>query len=432
MIKQLLLIFLATSSYSYADSHHVSLLDKSVSIHPDVVSRSNDMILKGLNIEKILAEDGIKVNFSTDSKLPISSQGLSGSHLTDSLDDYFNGKVAIQKNIYDFGVVDHKIAAENSRKEVAALEYKLTYEKVTQKLLNTVNNIKRLELLIVNLEQTIVVVEKTIQQIKLRFTGGVGTIMDVRQAQLLLLDLEAEYQTAQNEYQVNLITLKGEFNITAKQVDQIQVHTTSFMKSLGRHKQVLTDVVNNDIVYQRSTEIINLEKSALKSEIESLKSEEYPQIKASITSVVYDIHRGFDEYEVYGAVDLVIPLYDSGLSSVKQRSVEHRLVIQDNTTLSLKRDKLNEFNELMKRHYKLQLDNQDAQERETNLTEKLKQLKLKLSIVETGLLTQLQTQLQLDQVKRVLASYPYTFNVLNIDYWTLNELLLEKLTLKVN
>ena len=156
-----------------------------------------------------MAEDGVKINFSTDSKLPITFTGLNGSKLDDALDTYVNGVITVQKNIFDSGVVDYKVKAEKDRKKALTLEYKSTYEQVTQELLNTVNNIKRLNVLVNDLYQTIGVAKKSIKDIKLRFTSGVGTVMDVRQAQLLLLDLEAEYQSLKRERKINLIMLSN-------------------------------------------------------------------------------------------------------------------------------------------------------------------------------------------------------------------------------
>jgi len=426
--KTILLSALLLTSLAYAKITDYTLLTTSVAAHSDVVEKSNAIILKGINVDRILAEDGVKINFSTDSKLPITFTGLNGSKLDDALDTYVNGVITVQKNIFDSGVVDYKVKAEKDRKKALTLEYKSTYEQVTQELLNTVNNIKRLNVLVNDLYQTIGVAKKSIKDIKLRFTSGVGTVMDVRQAQLLLLDLEAEYQSLKRERKINLIMLSDEFGIAEDQIDKIQSQVTSLVGVLYKQQQVIENVINNAITYQRSTQIINLEKSALNNEIKSLRAQDWPQLRASITSVVYDIQNGFDEHEVYGGVDLTLPLFDSGLSNVKKRSISYKIKIQGDLMLALKSEKSKDFNELVKRYQKLQVERSNSSKKEKNLAEKLEQIKLRLAVVEDGLLSKLQTQLQLASVRRILTSYPYSLNTMNIDYWSLNEQLLEKIT----
>jgi hypothetical protein len=50
-----------------------------------------------------------------------------------------------------------------------------------------------------------------------------------------------------------------------------------------------------------------------------------------------------------------------------------------------------------------------------------------MAVVDEGLLSKLQTQLQLAKIKRDLLAYPYHIKSINIDYWSLNEQLIEKI-----
>lgn len=422
---------LLTVSTSFSKSIENSLLNSSVLMHPDVIEKANEIILKGINVDQILADDGLKINFSTQSKLPLTFKGLSGSKLDDALDTYVNGVVTVQKNIFDFGVVDYRVEAENSRKKALVLEYQSTYEQVVRKLLNAVNNIERIDHLLSQLKEAINVTKISVAEVKLRFTSGVGTVMDVRKAQLLTLDLKTEYQSLNQERLINLLMLKDEFSIDKSQTSNIQAQVDSFVKSLNKQQQAINDVVNNTVTYLRSSEIINLEKTALRKDLKSIKAQDFPQLKASLTSVIYEVQNGFDEYEVYGGVDLTMPIFDSGLSSVKKRSINYKIKMQDDLMLALTKNKSKELNELVKQYQKIQVDHDSAQKKVANLREKLKQIKQKLAVVEQGLLSKLQTQLQLSKIERSLASYPYSINTINIDYWALNEQLLDKMKIQI-
>jgi len=328
-------------------------------------------------------------------------------------------------------VIDYKVSAEKSRKKVLELEYVQVYEATLKKLLNTANDVVRLNILVTNLKQNISTAKLSIKEIKLRFTSGVGTIMDVRQAQLLMLDLETQAETLQRELSNKLSILKVEFGLSSNQLHSINTLVDDFNNSLISTRQNVALVINNAINYQRSQQIIDLEKSALNNQIKSLKSENMPQLSASLTGIAYDVTRGLDEYELYGGINLSMPLYDSGLSDTKKRNLAYRLKVQDDMILALNQDKSLALNKLSKEYQNLQIEKNSAQKKEANLSEKLSQISQRMIVVDEGLITKLQVQLQHAQVKRILLAYPILLKSININYWALNEQLLKKMDLNL-
>ena len=419
------------TSLVFANTIELSLISSSVSKHPIVVEKANEIILQGISVDQILADDSVKINISTQSKLPltykISTRDV--TRLADANDSYVNGVITVQKNIIDFGVIDNKVNAEKSRKEALKLEYSQVFEVTLQKLLNTVNDVARINTVLTDLESSVVTVKDSIDKIKLRFTSGIGTVMDVRQAQLLLLDIETEIQTLRRERDTKLVILRDEFGMSQSDLSIVNKAISQFNKELTGNKQGITSMITKAITYQRSMKIIDLEKSALNSQIKSLKSENMPQINASITSIIYDVVRGVDEYEVYGGINLTMPLYDGGLSNVRQRSLTYRIKVQGDMLSALNQDKSLALNKLTKNYQNMQIGHNSAQQKQANLSEKLAQLIQRMAVVDEGLLTKLQTQLQLAKIERDLLAYPYYMQSLNIDYWSLNEQLLEKINI---
>ena len=280
----------------------------------------------------------------------------------DDLDrDFLDGVVTLSKNLYDFGVVDYKVSAEKYRKKALELEYFQAFEITLQKLLNTVNDVSRVASILTSLELSIATVKSAIDKIRLRFTSGIGTVMDVRQAQLLLLDLETEAQNLREERTTKLVILRDEFSISSDDLGIVNRAIAQFERKLFNSKQNMHSVINNAITYQRSKQAIDLEKSALSSQIKSLKSENMPQLSVSVTGITYDITRGLGEYELYGGVNLTMPLFDSGLSNVKQRGLTYRIKVQNDIMNSLDQDKSLEINKLRNKYQNLQIKNNSAE-----------------------------------------------------------------------
>ena len=424
----ILVIALIVANVSFANTSELVLVSHSISKHPKVVEKANEITLKGISVDQILAEDGLKINFSTKSKLPISYDLSTNESRADDLDRKFlDGVVTLNKNLYDFGVVEFKSNAEILRKEALKLEYQQVFSTTLQKLLNIVNDVARVKTVLVKLRSDLVKTEASIDEVKLRFTSGIGTVMDVRQAQLSLLDLETEIQTLRRDRDTNLVILRDEFSLSQSDLKLINSAINQFNTKLTANKQDVALVINQLINYQRSVDIINLEKSALNSQIKSLKSENMPQLSASVTGIAYDVTRGLDEYELYGGINLAMPLFDSGLSKVKQRGLTYRIKVQNDMMNALNQDKSLALNKLIKKYKNLQIENNNAVQKQANLTEKLSQIIQRMAVVDEGLLSKLQTQLQLAKIKRDLLAYPYHIKSINIDYWSLNEQLIEKI-----
>jgi hypothetical protein len=254
--------------------------------------------------------------------------------------------------------------------------------------------------------------------------------MDVRQAQLLLLDLETQMQTLQRDHNTKLVILRDEFGLAQSDLRIVNQTIDQFNKVLIKTRQGVGSMISKAITYQRSMQIIDLEKSALNSQIKSLKSENMPQLNATITGIAYDVTRGLDEYELYGGINLSMPLFDSGLSNIKQRGLTHRVKVQSDILGALNQDKSLTLNKLTKDYKNLQIEYNSALQKQVNLSEKLTQLTQRMAVVDEGLLTKLQTQLQLDKTQRDILAYPYYMQSLNIDYWSLNEQLLEKINIR--
>ena len=420
------------ATLSFADSADLSLVSSSVSSHPSVVEKANKVKLKGINVDQIMAENGLKINLSTRSKLPLLYEldDADNKSRSSSLDKtYFDGVVTLEKNLYDFGVVENRINAEKLREKVLKLEYLQVFEKILQKLLNTVNDVSRINAVLENLESNIIVVKESIEEIKLRFASGTGTVMEVRQAQLLLLDLESEAQNLHRERNSKLTILRDEFDISGNDLSAISMVISQFIDELASTNQNLSTVIYEAIEYNRSTEIISTEKSALYSELNSLKSENMPQINMSATAIIYDVTKGLSEYELYGGVALTMPLFDSGLSTVKQSNLLHKFKIQDDLIDALNQDKSLALNKLLKNYQDLQIEHDNAKQRQVNLSEKLAQLIQRMAVVDESLLAKLQTQLELAKTKRDLLAYPYYIHSFNINYWALNEKLMEKINI---
>ncbi|MCS5550359.1 MAG: TolC family protein [Gammaproteobacteria bacterium] len=412
------------SSIANFDANH--FLIKSVQQHPDVIEKLNTISLEDIQIGQLIAEDGLKVDFYTQSKIPISFD-VELDRLDDAADSYLNGVINAKKTLIDFGESDYKVDAKRYEQKAAELDYIDTFEKVLQKLLKLSVEADRLSKLKALLSKTILDAKSSIEDLKLRFSSGVGTITEVRQAQLSLMDLEIDHQKATQEYEVNLKTLDEEFNLSFDDAATARKSIKYLVEDLERQHQDVTFILEQELAYSdRSISRINHEKRSFRAKIDSLKSSNMPKLIANLTSVFY----GSDKYEVYGDVKFEIPLYDSGLSDSKERGLVHQIKMQNDLIEALRNEKRLNFNDLSKRYQQQLIEREASLEKKKNLQEKLEHILQKLKSSGEGLLSKLQTTLKLAEVDRLIQTYAHTNQLINIDYLALNEQLLVKMLIK--
>ena len=434
MRKSLLLLLsgaLAVSPTVMGDVIGASTLLNRVESHPAVVEKKNQALLKGLRIRELVAEDGLQINLSTKSKLSIIGEyGDSAQRVSDRDRSYIDGVVTAQKTLYDFGATEFGINSEISREKAAQLEYVGTYEQTMQTLLSLAVEVARLDHLIASLGQTISTARDAIADLELRFSSGVGTLVDVRKAQLLLLDLETEKENLQRERSLKMSALEQEFDLAAADQPLLQQTLARLFDTIDRTEGGSESLLMKRRVNSpRSTDRINLEKAAIRYEIKSLKAEKYPQLTGSLTGVLYDVTRGPGEYELYGGINVAVPLYDSGLRNSRELSLHHQLQLQDDSLVVLKNRKRLDALDLDKRYQQLSLQYRTAREKSENLRERLSQITHKITMTGEGLLPKLQTTIELDNAERAISAYPHQLRSLTIDHLVLNEQLLDRMSI---
>ena len=102
--------------------------------------------------------------------------------------------------------------------------------------------------------------------------------------------------------------------------------------------------------------MLNHQKNAIRSQIKAVDSGNYPQLGVTLTYVGFDWNHRIKEYELYGALNLSIPLYDSGSSANKKRGLEYQIKMLLDREAALDSSKNTELNDLIDRTTKFNIE----------------------------------------------------------------------------
>ena len=430
-----LILSLFLSLSSYADQSEVNFIIDSVKKHPQVVDKSHLISSQQLQIMELEADDSPKVNFSTKGNLPISSKLNDNQYrVNDNDKTYLDGVITAKTVIYDFGQSDANINAQQKRQQVAQLEYEQVFAQVLYRLFDLVVDDQRLNVIDNLLKQSSTQMAESLKQLKLQFSAGVGTIGEVREVQLLQLDLDTELHALKIKRAEIYKSLSQEFGLTDKQMKQVLAAAQRLFKQITRANTDLLSVLNANpdtgIGTQRSKKIMELEKQVIHDQIKAIRAADKPQIEAILTSILYDVTRGSGEYNIYGGLSVDLPLFDGGLSDVKIASAQHNIRIQEDKFRSVQVDKQLKLDDLVKQILGLKTKNKTSLSKQKNLSEKLDNINIRLQAISGSIVDKIKTQIELDKLKRDIKNYHYVLMQINLDYLRLNESLLGQLKIK--
>ena len=155
-----------------------------------------------------------------------------------------------------------------------------------------------------------------------RFLSGTGTSSNIKELDLLAIDLINEKQLKTFEIELQKTTFKKRFG----------GELGNFLESISTTKIPVHENESIDFINKiEALKIFDLEIDALNSEILARKRANKPSLNLNLSANFYDIeNRIANNHEVTGGLNLSIPMFDSGLVTNEVRSLLAQINIQKN------------------------------------------------------------------------------------------------------
>ena len=287
---------------------------------PEAVEAKQNLMLNDFEIDLLTKQTGPKVNFSSNGNYPLKTEISPQNSRVSSVDErYIDGKLSLDVQIYDFGAQNELITSENFKKLSGQIELRILEQELYFDLLKTGFEI-------VALTQNINMIEGDIELhnldraiIKKRFIHGTGTSIDIKEAELISLNLENEYRNAKSDLTERrtyfLVKFGQNFDIYRMEIEEI-------------HKLLPEPVKAFEIENGLKIRKLSYEIEAIESEINSIKKSRLPVISSSLSLNMYNLDVGIgNDYSFTGGVNMKVPLYDTGASKSKEYSALMKIKI---------------------------------------------------------------------------------------------------------
>ncbi|MDD9798166.1 MAG: TolC family protein [Alphaproteobacteria bacterium] len=262
-----------------------------------------------------------------------------------------NATVSVRQQLYDWGNTSDTINIARVRRNLALLERDLLLNEQTGLILRIAIEYVSQDTLLTYLESKKRTIEKIVESVEERFRAGAGRLAEIREAQIIRLEQQAEIDITKRRRDQAEKTLRAQFDITpALAVDMVN-------QFIETRPDLPAVIVPTETISGR---IIDLEMRAANYEYDRLQSARLPKIDGVLVGRAWDIEKGNEcgdeisfthpdwsegraisgrtgrfapryrysnchTYELVGNVEFTMPLYDGGANKAQRGEVQSRL-----------------------------------------------------------------------------------------------------------
>ena len=283
---------------------------------PEVYETLKNVGLSEWEIAKIKSETGFQLNASSSGGYRLASN-LPRTHRRYSEEDKFvDLTIRLSKRLYDAGTASARIRAETKRKQAKVLEY-------NKALRSSFFTALRLGYLALSAKSQLTSIDDAIKTVKerrkseeKRYLKGTGTSANLKELDLLAIDLITEKQVKNLELENSVNEFYNRFDANLEDYS----HEIEKLNILDVNEKV------EDIVHLLdAVKIFDYQLEALDQDIISTESSNKPQLNLNITTNLYDVQNSYlQNYELNGGMDLQFPIFDSGVQESNVRALATR------------------------------------------------------------------------------------------------------------
>lgn len=319
------------------------------------------------------------IDFSLLGDYPlISGDDNTTSRSSTSDNFYVDGLAKLNVPLYDFGETENRVEAKKLRADLAEMELKLIQESLVfdaVKLgIEVLRKRESLELIATQYDY----LSAQMKVAEERFKAGTGTLTDIKKIALDLIDLEGERQ-------------RDSFEKDRAKRDFFE----TFSEPIDPYLDILAYSIPTDGSYSPEANFSNLKQMqkfiveirSLDQEISAIQLSKKPKINGSITSRFFDINKArVSDYEVFGGINLSMPIFDAGIRDLETDSLE------------IKKEILFQEKRVIEREIKIKVQ---------TLTERAKTVKNEIS----------DNQKKIDATKKLLKDAEFRAELLEEDFY---------------
>ena len=239
-----------------------------------------------------------------------------GRSYNENLDNIFDAEIEARYRLYDWGVSDNRIYAEQIRLDEARLDVDIKLAERSRDLTQQLISYRYAQAQAEELRSTLEKIAPHIRSMEAQSEAGSISVAELRSAKLAELDLEIKLQRAEKDLSEEIKGLKDQFGLTFSQADPL-------LNSFMARRPLLMPAL--DVLSWSQVRVQDLRIRAEMHELNALEYEQRPIMDGVIESTLFDLTDFESQYQVTGRLEFTMPLYDGGANEARQQSRNWRI-----------------------------------------------------------------------------------------------------------
>ena len=314
------------------------------------------------------------------------------------LDNVFDAEILARYRLFDWGVSDSLISAEQLRLNEARLDVDIKLAERSRDLVQRLISYQYAFAQVEQFKSTLADIKPHILSMEAQSEAGSISVAELRSAKLAELDLEIKLQRAEKELSEDIKELFDQFELT---FDQAVPILNLFMTQ----RSVLVPVLDAQI-WSR-VHVQDLRIRAEQHELNALEYEQRPVMDGVVEGTLFDLTDFGSQYQITGRIEFSMPLYDGGANKARQQNrswrIRELMAERDDLIRNFNSDSNRLLNEIEKRSAEMLIIN----ERLDDLTTRHESLMALLgnSLVSRLELVRLMSQIADTKIERARAHW---------------------------
>lgn len=281
---------------------------------PEVIEAKENLALSDNEINRIASQKKPKINFSTSGNYPFSTNIAPQNNRISNIDEtYIDGKISLDTQIYDFGAQNYLIEAEQLKKNAQVINLKILEQEIYFDLIKTGFEILALSDKIDLLKKHTNKHNEDRAVAKERFIKGTGTNLEVKEAELVALNLESEYSKLNSNLAEREKYFETQFG------EDFENYSKDFLNLKKLNPKA---VISYEMLETLNIKKLKYELQSLQAEVLSIEKSRLPVVSSSLSLNMYNMDNGVgNDYSVTGGINMSVPLYDSGTSKANEKAI---------------------------------------------------------------------------------------------------------------
>ena len=387
---------------------------------PQVKTLARESAIAALNIADVKIADAPKLDFTTKGRYPISSKLTTVQDRFSDLDErYVDGVITLSVPLTDFGRRDAETLAANARFQASELDVYLMRISVLGEILQFIVSFEESRKLSEHLEKASTHLEKRINEARLRYQVGTGTITEVRELELKSLDLRSRIMNITFERDLLSRNFVRRFN---QSIDQYVDLGLAAVKQLSVIKTV------RDPNLMRSQQALYAEQAALDHDRRAVERSRLPEITGTISGTLFNMDtRLGDEYDVVGGINASLPIIDSGARDSQVERIDLKVGIVEGELLRNESETLRAWDENQSKTKRVEEQRADTYIRLSEQKHELAELTRRFKSLDGKLNDIALAELALANIQSDVLEYDHELLRLRVGAHVVNESLIESL-----